>query len=281
MRVLVTGAAGQLGFDVTECLRRRGSECFGTGSAELDITDGEAVRRIVADYRPDVVINCAAYTNVDGAEKDEPRCRAVNAEGAANVAAACARSGCRLIHISTDYVFPGGGEQYYETDDPAGAVCVYGRTKYEGELAVRAAMSRYFIVRVSWTYGRVGKNFVKTMLRLGAEREEVRVVCDQVGSPTYTKDLAPLLADMAATEKFGVYHATNEGVCSWAEFAGEIFRQAGLTARVVPIPSSEYPCAAQRPLNSRLSKSCLDRAGFSRLPDWKDALSRYLSELKG
>lgn len=281
MRVLVTGAAGQLGFDVTECLCRRGSECFGTGSAELDITDGEAVRRIVADYRPDVVINCAAYTNVDGAEKDEPRCRAVNAEGAANVAAACARSGCRLIHISTDYVFPGGGEQYYETDDPAGAVCVYGRTKYEGELAVQAAMSGYFIVRVSWTYGRVGKNFVKTMLRLGAEREEVRVVCDQVGSPTYTKDLAPLLADMAATEKFGVYHATNEGVCSWAEFAGEIFRQAGLAARVVPIPSSEYPCAAQRPLNSRLSKSCLDRAGFSRLPDWKDALSRYLSELKG
>ncbi|MDE7299746.1 MAG: dTDP-4-dehydrorhamnose reductase [Lachnospiraceae bacterium] len=280
MRVLVTGATGQLGSDVVKCLQERGAECLGAGSADFDITDAEATRRFITAYRPDAVINCAAYTNVDGAETDEARCRAINADGAANVAAACAACGSKLLHISTDYVFPGEGEQYYDTDDATGAACVYGRTKYEGELAVQAAMSRYFIIRISWVFGKNGKNFVKTMLRLGAEREEVRVVCDQIGSPTYTGDLALLLADMAATEKYGVYHATNEGVCSWAEFAGEIFRQAGLPARVVPIPTSEYPSAAKRPMNSRMSKECLDRAGFARLPDWRDALVRCLEELR-
>lgn len=279
MKVLVTGVKGQLGHDVLQCLKERGIECLGAGHEELDITDFENTEKFIDGYHPDAVINCAAYTNVNKAEEEQELCRRVNAAGPGNIARVCRALDAKMIHISTDYVFPGGGEQFYLPEDPAGALNVYGRTKYEGELAVRAELVKYFIVRVTWTFGRNGNNFVKTMLRLGKEQPEVKVVCDQYGSPTYTKDLAPLICDMPETDKYGIYHATNEGVCSWAEFAQEIFRQAGLPTRVVPILTSEYPSLAVRPKNSRLSKQCLDDAGFKRLPDWKDALSRYLEEI--
>ena len=192
----------------------------------------------------------------------------------------CEKIGAKMVYISTDYVFPGTGEQFYETDDPTGPLSVYGKTKLGGELAVRQLLQRYFIVRISWVFGKNGNNFVKTMLRLGKERDQVNVVCDQIGSPTYTADLAPLLCDMVMTEKYGIYHATNEGICSWADFAAEIFRQGGCRAKMHPIPSSEYPAKAARPCNSRMSKKSLDEAGFSRLPSWQDALTRYLKEIQ-
>ena len=279
MKVLVTGVTGQLGYDTVEYLRSQKVECLGTSSSDFDLSDAGATQKFLAEYQPDAVIHCAAYTNVNQAETDKERCYAVNVEGTKNIAMSCRRLGAKLVYISTEYIFDGEGEQYYEPEDAAFPLGVYGRTKYEGELAVKELMEQYFIVRISWAFGKNGNNFVKTMLRLGAERSEVRVVQDQIGSPTYTKDVAPLLADMIATDQYGVYHVTNEGVCSWAEFTKEIFRQAGLPAKVIPIPSSEYPTPARRPKNSRLSKVCLDRAGFHRLPAWQDALSRYLEEI--
>lgn len=281
MKVLVTGITGQLGHDVAGCLEARGVECIGAGRDDFDITDSRKTERFISGCRPDAVVHCAAYTNVNKAEEEQELCRMVNAEGAANIARACKALDAKLVYISTDYVFAGTGSQFYLPGDSAGPVSTYGRTKYEGELAVAAELSKYFIVRISWVFGKNGNNFVKTMLRLGRERQEVKVVCDQFGSPTYTKDLAPLICDMLETDKYGTYHATNEGVCSWAEFAAEIFRQAGLPAKAVPIPAAEYPSPAARPENSRLSKQCLEDAGFYRLPDWKDALSRYLAELEG
>ena len=227
------------------------------------------------------MIHCAAYTAVDRAEEEPERAFAVNETGTRNVAAACAGVGAKMIYISTDYVFPGAGEGFYETYDTVGPLNVYGRSKLAGEQAVRETLERSFIVRISWVFGVNGNNFIKTMLRLAESRSEVRVVCDQIGSPTYTADLAPLLCDMICTEKYGVYHATNEGVCSWAELAQETFRKAGKTVRVEAIPSTEYPVQAMRPLNSRLSKRALDAAGFSRLPCWQDALDRFLKELEG
>ncbi len=280
MKILVTGVHGQLGYDVVKCLRARGIECIGTGSADFDITDREQTEQFITGYQPDVVIHCAAYTNVNKAEEEQELCHRVNEVGPENIARVCKKLDAKMIHISTDYVFPGTGEQFYETDDATGPVSVYGKSKLAGELAVRKELEKYFIVRISWVFGKNGNNFVKTMLKLGEERPEVRVVCDQIGSPSYTVDLARLLCDMAESEQYGIYHASNEGICSWAEFTEEIFRQAGLPAKVVPIPTSEYPTPAARPLNSRMSKACLDRAGFARLPEWKDALGRYLEELK-
>ena len=279
MRILVTGVTGQLGYDVVSCLKERQLECIGTGSSDFDLADADAVREYLMQYRPDIVIHCAAYTNVNQAQQEQERCRAVNVDGTRAIALACRELGAGMVYISTDYVFPGDGTQFYETDDSKNPQCVYGRTKYEGEQAVQEILEKYFIVRVSWTFGAHGNNFVKTMLRLGRERQEVRVVDDQVGSPSYTKDIAAVLCDIAVSEKYGVYHLTNEGVCSWAEFTQEIFRQAGIGAKVIPIPSSEYPTPAKRPLNSRLSKRCLDEAGFARLPQWQDALARFLKEL--
>ena len=217
---------------------------------------------------------------MERAEEEAALCERVNVDGARNIAAACKKIGAKMVYISTDYVFPGTGERFYETDDPIGPLNVYGKTKLGGELAVQELLERYFIVRVSWVFGKNGNNFVKTMLRLGQERDQVNVVCDQIGSPTYTADLAPLLCDMVATEKYGVYHATNEGICSWADFAAEIFRLGRCRAKVNPIPSSEYPVKAVRPFNSRMSKKSLDAAGFSRLPSWQDALVRYLKEIQ-
>lgn len=279
MRILVTGASGQLGYDVERELERRGIEHLGTSSRELDITDREAVERLMQSYRPDAVIHCAAYTKVDLAEDEPERCWAVNADGTRNMAAACRKTGAKLLYISTDYVFPGAGERSYETGDPTGPVNTYGRSKLAGELAVQSLLEKYFIVRISWVFGKNGNNFVKTMLRLAETKAELSVVCDQIGSPTYTADLAPLLCDMVQTERYGVYHATNEGTCAWSEFAEAIFELAGRQVVVHPIPTSAYPTRAARPLNSRMSKERLHSNGFQELPEWKNALARYLKEI--
>ena len=279
MRILVTGASGQLGYDVERELERRGIEHLGTSSRELDITDREAVERLMAAYRPDAAIHCAAYTKVDLAEDEPERCWAVNADGTRNLAAACREIGAKMLYISTDYVFPGTGEQLRRTDDPVSPVNTYGRSKLAGELAVQSLLEKYFIVRISWVFGKNGNNFVKTMLRLAETKAELSVVCDQIGSPTYTADLAPLLCDMVQTERYGIYHATNEGTCAWSEFAEAIFELAGRQVVVHPIPTSAYPTRAARPLNSRMSKECLHSNGFQELPEWKNALARYLKEI--
>lgn len=279
MRVFVTGASGQLGWDVCRVLEARGVEHRGVSSRELDITDGAAVERELAAYAPDALIHCAAYTAVDRAEDEPEACWRVNAEGTYHLAAACRALGCKMLYVSTDYVFPGGGSMPWEAADGTAPQSVYGRSKLAGELAVETLLERYFIVRTSWVFGKNGGNFVKTMLRLSESREEVSVVCDQIGSPTYTADLAVLLCDMVATERYGVYHAANEGFCSWADFAAAIFARAGKTTRVRPISTAEYPAKACRPLNSRLSRRSLDEAGFARLPAWEDALARYLREI--
>lgn len=279
MKVLVTGVNGQLGYDVCKVLDARGIENRGVDIQDFDITDGAAVHAYITEYHPDAVIHCSAWTAVDKAEDEPEKVRAVNTEGTRNIAAACKAISAKMLYISTDYVFPGTGEKFYEPDDPTGPLGVYGATKLGGELAVRELLERYFIVRTSWVFGVNGNNFVKTMLRLSETRNELNVVCDQIGSPTYTADLAPLLCDMIMTEKYGTYHATNEGVCSWAEFAEEIFRLAGKDITIHPIPTSEYPTRAVRPLNSRMSKDKLTAMGFSRLPDWHYALERYIGSL--
>lgn len=281
MRVLVTGVSGQLGYDVARVLAQRGIEYRGTSSKELDITDRAAVEHLMQSYRPDAVIHCAAYTKVDLAEDEPERCWAVNADGTRNLAAACREIGAKMLYISTDYVFPGTGEQFRRTDDPVSPVNTYGRSKLAGELAVQSLLETYFIVRISWVFGKNGNNFVKTMLRLAETRTELTVVCDQIGSPTYTADLAPLLCDMVQTERYGIYHATNGGTCAWSEFAEAIFELADKQVTVYPIPTSAYPTRAVRPLNSRMSKECLHSNGFQELPEWKNALARYLKEITG
>lgn len=281
MRVLVTGVSGQLGYDVARVLAQRGIEYRGTSSKDLDITDRAAVEHLMQSYRPDAVIHCAAYTKVDLAEDEPERCWAVNADGTRNLAAACREIGAKMLYISTDYVFPGTGEQFRRTDDPVSPVNTYGRSKLAGELAVQSLLETYFIVRISWVFGKNGNNFVKTMLRLAETRTELTVVCDQIGSPTYTADLAPLLCDMVQTERYGIYHATNGGTCAWSEFAKAIFELADKQVTVYPIPTSAYPTRAVRPLNSRMSKDCLHSNGFQELPEWKNALARYLKEITG
>lgn len=279
MKIVVTGANGQLGYDVCKVLSTRNIEYKGVDIADFDITDKMAVQQYMETYRPNAVIHCSAWTAVDKAEDEPEKVEAVNAQGPRNIAEACKAIGAKMLYISTDYVFPGIGEHFYEPQDPTGPLSVYGKTKLDGELAVRELLEHFFIVRISWVFGKNGNNFVKTMLRLAETREEVSVVCDQIGSPTYTADLAPLLCDMIATDSYGIYHATNEGVCSWAEFAEEIFKVAGKQIRVVPIATEQYPTKAIRPKNSRMSKECLDKAGFHRLPHWRDALARYWKEL--
>lgn len=280
MIIAITGATGQLGTDLTAELHKRNHVVYGFGSRDLDVADAAAVSASLARLRPDVVMHCAAYTAVDLAEDEKERCSRINCDGTENIARACAGLGCKLLYISTDYVFPGDGERPWEPDDPTEPLNYYGLTKYQGEEAVRASTDRHFIVRISWVFGLHGKNFVKTMLRLGAERDALTVVADQVGSPTYTRDLSVLLADMIETEHFGTYHATNEGFCSWYEFADAIMRKAGLSARVNPVTSAEYPTKAKRPLNSRMSKEKLTERGFRRLPTWENALDRFLKEIE-
>lgn len=278
MKILVTGAKGQLGCDVIKRLNFLGISALGVGKHELDITDSYAVQTLVKEFMPDAVIHCAAYTAVDKAENQAELCYKVNATGSRNVAQACKIVGAKMLYISTDYVFPGTGEKAYEVNDPKGPLNVYGDTKLRGEEVVQEILDKYFIVRTSWVFGKNGNNFVKTMLRLGQTKDEISVVCDQIGSPTYTVDLAALLCDMVVTEQYGTYHATNENYCSWAEFAQEILKRAGYETKVNFISTSAYPTKAKRPFNSRLSKKSLDKAGFSRLPVWQDALSRYFKE---
>ena len=278
MKVLVTGAHGQLGSDVVARLESSGIETVAAGKNDFDITDRDSVFSFFEKEKPSAVIHCAAYTAVDRAETEKELCRKVNVEGSANVAEASQSVGAKMIYVSTDYVFGSNGTKPLETDDEKNPLNVYGQSKLDGENAVLAACGRVFVVRVSWVFGRNGANFVKSMIRLGEERSELKVVCDQTGSPTFTEDLAVLFCDMIQTEKYGVYHATNEGYCSWADFASEIMKLSGTACRVIPVPSSEYRTDAVRQLNSRLSKASLDENGFSRLPPWRDALGRYFSE---
>ncbi len=303
MKVFVTGVGGQLGHDVMNELYSRGYEGIGSDIAPqysgvqdgtavcdapyvpLDITDAAAVTRVITETAPDVVVHCAAWTAVDLAEDADKQetVRAINAVGTQHIANVCKTLGCKMVYISTDYVFDGQGSAPWQPDCKDYApLNVYGQTKLEGELAVSNTLEKYFIVRIAWVFGKNGKNFIKTMLALSEKYKELRVVCDQIGTPTYTLDLSRLLVDMIETEKYGYYHATNEGgYISWHEFACEIFRQAGKEMTVHPVTTAEYGISkAARPFNSRLDKSKLVENGFQPLPTWQDALSRYLKELE-
>ena len=280
MRVLVTGVKGQLGYDVVKECEKRGIEAIGVDIEEMDITDPEAVQKVIPEAQPDAVIHCAAYTAVDAAEDNVSLCMRINAAGTEHIADVCKRMDIPMMYISTDYVFDGEGTRPWEPDDKRNPLNIYGHSKSEGEIAVERRMKKFFIVRIAWVFGKNGKNFIKTMLRLGKERGAVSVVDDQIGSPTYTYDLARLLVDMIQTDKYGIYHATNEGLCSWYEFACEIFKQAGLDVKVTPVSSEAFPAKAKRPHNSRMSKEKLTEMGFERLPAWQDAVGRYLKELQ-
>ena len=303
MKVFVTGVGGQLGHDIMNELYKRGYEGIGTDIApqyagvqdgtavtampyiQLDITDKAMVEKVITEVAPDVVIHCAAWTAVDMAEDDDKvaKVRLINAGGTQNIADVCKKLGCKMVYISTDYVFNGQGTEPWDPDCKDYApLNVYGQTKLEGELAVANTLDKYFIVRIAWVFGVNGKNFIKTMLTVGKKYDMVRVVNDQIGTPTYTLDLSGLLVDMVETDKYGYYHATNEGgYISWYDFACEIFRQAGYTTKVVPVTTAEYGLSkAARPFNSRLEKKKLVEAGFKPLPTWQDALSRYLNEIK-
>ena len=282
MKVLVTGVKGQLGYDVVKECEKRGIEAIGVDVEEMDITDAAACERVITEAKADAVIHCAAYTAVDAAEDNQDLCRKVNAEGTRNIAEVCRKLDIKMMYFSTDYVFNGQGERPWEPDDPREPLNVYGQTKYEGELAVQELLEKYFIVRIAWVFGVNGKNFIKTMLRLGKERGAVSVVDDQIGSPTYTYDLARLVVDMIQTDRYGIYHATNEGLCSWYEFACQIFKAAGMNqVKVTPVDSTAFPAKAKRPHNSRMDKSKLAENGFEPLPSWEDALERYLKEISG
>ena len=277
MKIIVTGSKGQLGSDIITELTKNGIEAIGADLPEIDITDKEKVQKFIEESGADGVIHCAAFTNVDLAESEYGMCRKINYEGTENIAECCKNLDIRLMYISTDYVFSGEGTEAFETDSPKSPCNNYGKTKLEGENAVKEYCSKYYIVRISWVFGENGKNFVKTMLRLSKEKSSLTVVNDQIGSPTYTKDLAVLLTNMIQTEKYGEYHATNEGYCSWAEFAAKIMEISGAETEIIPVTSEEYKTAAVRPKNSRLSKSALDKNGFSRLPHWESALERFIS----
>lgn len=286
-KILVTGVKGQLGFDCVRELKERGYlNVLGIDKEELDITDEKAVMDFICSYRPDCVMHNAAWTAVDKAEEMESQVYSVNALGPKYIAKACKKVGATMFYISTDYVFDGKGENPFEVDDPKGGLSVYGKTKLAGEEFVKEELMKYFIIRISWVFGINGHNFVKTMLSL-ADRglKETNVVSDQIGSPTYTYDLSKLMCDMMVTDKYGTYQATNEGFCSWAEFAKEIFKIAGIDMKVNPVSTEEYkklvPAQADRPKNSRMSKKALLDAGFSLMPTWQNALKRYIhDELK-
>ncbi|WP_028505915.1 dTDP-4-dehydrorhamnose reductase [Ruminococcus sp. FC2018] len=293
MKVLVTGVGGQLGFDVINELKNRGHQAIGSDIIDkdddnyikLDITDKQAVEKVISETKPDAVIHCAAWTAVDAAEDAENKDKvfAINANGTKFIAEACKAADCKMIYISTDYVFNGEGTEPWQPDCKDYApLCVYGQSKLDGELAVSQTLDKYYIVRIAWVFGKNGKNFIKTMLNVGKKHPEVRVVNDQIGTPTYTFDLARLLVDMAETDKYGYYHATNEGgYISWYDFTCEIYRQAGYTTKVTPVTTAEYGLSkAKRPFNSRLDKSKLTNNGFKTLPTWQDALSRYLKEIE-
>lgn len=278
MKVLVTGANGQLGYDVVKELQKQNIECYGATRKDFDIVDFKATEEFITNYMPDAVIHCAAYTAVDKAEDEQGLCYLVNASATENIAEICKKINAKMLYASTDYVFDGTKNGFYEVDDEPNPINVYGKTKLLGEQTVQRILDKYFIVRISWVFGEHGNNFVRTMLRLGKERKEISVVADQYGSPTYTANLAQLLVEMIQTEKYGIYHATNEGVCTWAEFAEEIFKIAGMNVKVNPITTAEYPTRAKRPMNSRLSKKSLIINNFKTLDNWQNAVENYISE---
>lgn len=303
MKVFVTGVNGQLGHDVMNELNKRGYEGLGSDIAEcysgvadgsavttmpyvsLDITDEEKVKKVIEEYKPDAIVHCAAWTAVDMAEDDDKveKVRAINADGTKYIAEACKETDSKMVYISTDYVFNGQGERPWQPDDKNyEPLNVYGQTKLEGELNVSGILDKYFIVRIAWVFGLNGKNFIKTMVNVGKSHDEVRVVNDQIGTPTYTLDLSVLLVDMIETDKYGYYHATNDDngeYISWYDFTKEIYRQAGMNTKVIPVSTEEYGLSkAKRPFNSRLDKSKLIENGFKPLPSWKDALGRYLKD---
>lgn len=287
MKYFITGAGGQLGYDIKRELLARGvaeTEIAAPRAAEMDITDVRAVENYVENFHPDVIIHCAAYTNVDGAESDAEACRQVNVEGTSNLVKAAAKIGAKIIYISTDYVFDGEHPEPYEINYPTSPQSVYGRSKRDGELAVQE-YPKHFIVRTAWVFGINGHNFVKTMLKVANSRAEVSVVDDQIGSPTYTVDLAKFLVDLSESDKYGTYHATNEGFCSWAEFTEEIYRNADVDTKVKKVTTEEYAeiaghPQAKRPHYSKLSKDSIEQNGFARLPSWQDATKRYIAELR-
>ncbi|MGO5009490.1 dTDP-4-dehydrorhamnose reductase [Bacillus wiedmannii] len=280
MKILVTGYNGQLGYDVVKRGEKQGLEMQGIGIEDLDITNEAAVYEFVDKVKPDAIIHCAAYTAVDKSEDDKELCWNVNVEGTKYLATAAKKLNAKFVYISTDYVFDGEGTHAFVETDAPNPVGYYGLTKYEGEKVVRSLIDNNFIVRISWVFGINGNNFIKTMIRLGETRNELNVVGDQIGSPTYTYDLARLLVDMVVTEKYGTYHATNEGFCSWAEFAQEIFEIAGQDVKVNSITTEEYPTRAVRPKNSRMSKQKLIDNGFEPLQDWKKATKHYITQLQ-
>lgn len=281
MRVLVTGAAGQLGHDIIGRLDELGIPHIGVDVADFDLCDREAVREAIAEYGPTHVVHCGAYTAVDRAESEPELCLEVNGVGTENIARACRETGAEMMYFSTDYVFDGESKiTPWEVTDTPDPLNVYGESKYRGECAVRDMLDQYYILRISWVFGKNGANFVKTMLRLSDERPELSVVCDQFGAPTYTKDLAALVPEILLSGRYGTYHAPNEGVTSWYDFAKEIMQAAGRDVPVKPVLSQDYPAAARRPKNSRLSTESLRKAGFTPMPHYHDALRRYLSEIE-
>lgn len=281
MKVLVTGVNGQLGYDVKNELIKRNIDVLGVDVQEMDITNADMVREVIGTYQPDVVIHCAAWTAVDAAEDEVEKCTLVNAGGTKNIAQVCKELSCKMMYISTDYVFDGNGTRPWEPDDEVTEpLNVYGLTKYQGEEAVREMVEKFFIVRIAWVFGKNGNNFIKTMLRLSEKFDRLTVVNDQFGNPTYTYDLARLLVDMVESDRYGIYHATNEGdYITWYDFACEIFKQAGVEIEVVPVSAAEYAAKAKRPENSRMNRLKLVEEGFEPLPHWKDALGRYLKVL--
>lgn len=279
MKVLVTGYTGQLGYDVVKSGMQAGFEMIGVGSADLEITDEEKVSNYISKIHPDVIVHCAAYTAVDKAEEDKETCYKVNVEGTENIVVAAKKNNAKFVYISTDYVFNGEGTAEFTEEDSVHPIGFYGLTKEQGETIVRNTIDEHYILRISWVFGVNGNNFVKTMLKLAESRDMLNVVGDQFGSPTYTPDVANLIVDMIQTDSYGTYHVTNEGICSWAEFALEIFNQSNKNVTLNAITTSEYPTIAKRPLNSRLSKNKLNKNGFNKLPHWKDALANYLDEL--
>lgn len=287
IRILVTGVKGQLGYDCVKELEKRGyTNILGLDINEVDITNEQEVHEIINNYKPDIIMHNAAWTAVDKAEEKKDAVYAVNALGPKYIAEAAREIDAKMVYISTDYVFDGEGNKFFEVNDPKKGLSVYGSTKAAGEDFVIQSLNKYFIVRISWVFGVNGNNFIKTMKKLAESgKTELNIVDDQIGSPTYTYDLAKLLCDMIETDKYGVYHATNEGVCSWAEFAEEIFKDLGANVKVNHVSTEEYrklvPNQAKRPLNSRMSKESLTKAGFKKLPPWQDAVKRYINELKG
>lgn len=279
MKVLITGVKGQLGHDIVEECKKRDIAYEGVDIEEMDITNYQEVWDVICKAKVDAVIHCAAYTAVDAAEENIEVCTKVNVEGTKNIALVCKELNLKMMYFSTDYVFNGQGENEWQEYDKREPLNVYGKTKCDGEIEVGSLLDAYFIIRISWVFGINGNNFIKTMLRLGRENGTVNVVNDQIGSPTYTYDLAKLCVDMIRTEKYGIYHVSNEGICSWYDFACEIFKAAEMDVKVIPVTSDKFPVKAKRPKNSRLSKNELDKNGFSRLPSWQDAVKRYLKNL--